>query len=122
MKSGRPGANSATLKVTVMKKNTTTLTRARILKALRDHDETLKKYSVMRIGLFGSYARGKQRRGPDIDFLVEFEKPTYDNFYDLIVYLEKMFGRKVEVLTPDGVDSIRVPEVAQSIRDSVVYV
>jgi hypothetical protein len=53
---------------------------------------------------------------------VEFEKPTYDNFFNLIVYLEKLFGRKVEVLTPDGVDSIRVPEVAQSIRDSVVYV
>src|SRR3990170_8889430 len=107
--------------VTARKKKPS-LTRARILKALRDHDETLQKYSVKRIGLFGSYARGKQKRGSDIDFLVEFEKPTYDNFYDLIVYLEKLFGRKVEVLTPDGVDSIRVPEVAQSIRDSVVYV
>jgi len=105
-----------------MKKKKPSLTRARIIKTLRDHDETLKKYSVKRIGLFGSYARGKQKRGSDIDFLVEFDKPTYDNFYDLIVYLEKLFGRKVEVLTPDGVDSIRVPEVAQSIRDSVVYV
>ena len=99
-----------------------TLTRAKILKALRDHDEALRTYSVKRIGLFGSYARGKQKRESDIDFLVEFEKPTYDNFYNLIVCLEKLFGRKVEVLTPDGVDSIRVPEVAQSIRDSVVYV
>ena len=105
-----------------MKKKKPGLTRARILKTLRDHDEVLKKYSVKRIGLFGSYARGEQKRGSDIDFLVEFEKPTYDNFYDLIVYLEKLFGRKVEVLTPDGVDSIRVPEVAQSIRDSVVYI
>jgi uncharacterized protein len=52
---------------------------------------------------------------------VEFEQPTYDNFFNLIVHLEKVFARKVEVLTPDGVDSIRVPEVAQSIRDSVVY-
>ena len=105
-----------------MKKKKPTLTRARILKTLRDHDEALKKYSVQRIGLFGSYARGKQKRESDIDFLVEFEKPTYDNFFNLIVYLEKLFGRRVEVLTPDGVDSIRVPEVAQSIRDSVVYV
>jgi len=97
------------------------LTRARILKTLRDQEEALKRYSVKRIGLFGSYARGNQKRGSDIDFLVEFEQPTYDNFFNLIVYLEKVFGRKVEVLTPDGVDSIRVPEVAQSIRDSVVY-
>ena len=105
-----------------MKKKTPSLTRARILKMLREHGDVLEKYSVKRIGLFGSYARGKQTRGSDIDFLVEFEKPTYDNFYALIVYLEKLFGRKVEVLTPDGVDSIRVPEVAQSIRDSVVYI
>ena len=98
------------------------LTRARILKTLRNQEEALEKYSVKRIGLFGSYARGQQKRGSDIDFLVEFEKPTYDNFFNLIVYLEKLFGRKVEVLTPDGVDSIRVPEVAQSIRDSLVYV
>ena len=103
-------------------KKKTTLTRAKILKALREQDEVLKKYSVKRIGLFGSYARGTQKRGSDIDFLVEFEKPTYDNFYDLIVYLEKVLGRKVEVLTPDGVDRTSVPEVAQSIRDSVVYV
>ena len=105
-----------------MKKKQPSLTRVRILKTLRDHDEALKKYSVKRIGLFGSYARGEQKRGSDIDLLVEFEKPTYDNFYDLIVYLENVFGRKVEILTPDGVDSIRVPEIARSIRDSVVYV
>jgi len=107
--------------VTAMKKQPS-LTRARILKALRGRDEALKKYSVKRIGLFGSYARGEQKRGSDIDFLVEFEKPTYDNFFDLIVYLEKLFGRKVEVLTPDAVNTIRVPEVAQSIKDSVIYV
>ena len=104
-----------------MKSKKLTLTRTKILKALRDHNEDLKKYSVKRIGLFGSYARGKQKRDSDVDFLVEFEKATYDNFFDLILYLEKLFGRKVEVLTPDGVESIRVPEVAQSIRDNVIY-
>jgi predicted nucleotidyltransferase len=57
----------------------------------------------------------------DIDFIVEFERPTYDNFYGLCVALEKLFKRKVEVLTPDAVDSIRVDEVARSIRESVVY-
>jgi len=105
-----------------MKKKTPSLTRARILKILRDNDEALKKYSVKKIGLFGSYARGKQKRGSDIDLLVEFEKPTYDNFYDLIVYLEKVFRRKVQVLTPCALETMRVKEVAESIRNSVVYV
>ena len=75
------------------------LTRARILKTLRDHDDALKKYSVRRIGLFGSYVRGRQKRGSDIDFLVEFEKPTYDNFIDLNFSLERLFRRKVELVT-----------------------
>ena len=98
------------------------LARKDILSALRKHDDALRRFSVTRIGLFGSYASGRQGPGSDIDFLVEFEQPTYDNFIGLVAYLEKTFRRKVEVLTPDAVESIRVQEVAQSIRDSVVYV
>lgn len=98
-----------------------TLTRAKILKTLREHQDVLEKYSVKRIGLFGSYARGDQTAKSDIDFLVEFDRPTYDNFYGLCVFLERLFERKVEVLTPNAVDSIRVDEVARSIRESVVY-
>jgi len=98
------------------------LTKARILTTLKKHDDALKQYSVKRIGLFGSYARGNQTARSDIDFLVEFDRPTYDNFYGLWVYLESLFGRKVEVLTPNAVDSIRVDEVARSIRESVVFV
>lgn len=98
------------------------LTKAQILRTLKKHDEVLKQYSVKRIGLFGSYARGDQTAKSDIDFLVEFDRPTYDNFYGLSVYLEKLFGRKVEVLTPSALDSIRVEDVARSIRESVVFV
>lgn len=98
------------------------LTKAKILRTLTKQNDALKQFSVRRIGLFGSFASGQQTTKSDIDFIVEFDKPTYDNFYGLCVYLERLFKRKVEVLTPDGVDSIRVDEVAQSIRESVVYV
>lgn len=103
-------------------KNNKTLTRAAILRELRDHNDVLKKYSVRRIGLFGSYAFGTPHKGSDLDLLVEFEQPTFDNFKSLLDYLEKLFHRKVEILTPAGVDSIRVKEVAENIRNSVVYV
>jgi predicted nucleotidyltransferase len=93
-----------------------------VLRALRDHDAQLKAFPVTRIGLFGSFAYGAQRRGSDLDFLVEFDEPTYHNFYGLSVYLEKLFRRKVDLLTSDAVDSIRVSEVAASIRESVEYV
>jgi predicted nucleotidyltransferase len=101
---------------------TKNLTKAGILKALRQHEAQLRDFSVRRIGLFGSFVRHAQRNGSDIDFLVEFNEPTYTNFYGLTVFLEKLLRRKVEILTPDAVDSIRVEEVAQSIKDSVVYV
>jgi len=98
------------------------LTKAQIVRTLRKEDEALKRYSVKRLGLFGSFARGEQTARSDIDFVVEFERPTYDNFYDLSQFLEKLFKRKVEVLTPSAVASIRVDEVARSIRESVIYV
>ena len=98
------------------------LTNAHIERTLKKQDEALKLYTVRRIGLFGSYARGDQTAKSDIDFLVEFDRPTYDNFYGLCVYLQKLFKRKVEVLTPSAVASIRVDEVARNIRETVVYV
>ncbi len=75
------------------------LTRASILKALREHEDLLRRYSVKRLGLFGSYARGQQKRGSDVDFLVDFERPTYDNFIDLTFSLERLFRRKVGLVT-----------------------
>jgi len=98
------------------------LTKAQIVRTLKKQDAALNSFSVKRIGLFGSYARGEQTAKSDIDFLVEFDRPTYDNFYGLCVFLEKLFKRRVEVLTPGAVASIRVDEVAQGIRESVVYV
>lgn len=91
------------------------LTKAQILKELRKNDSRLRQYSVRRIGLFGSYARGQQKRGSDVDFLVEFNKPTYDNFYDLSVSLERMFGRRVEVVTPLGLSNRMKPFVEKEI-------
>lgn len=80
-------------------KRTTKLTRASILRTLREHEAILRKYSVKRIGLFGSYVRNQPRRGSDVDFLVEFNAPTYDNFYDLSVSLERLLRRRIELVT-----------------------
>lgn len=103
-------------------KATKPLTRTAILRELQKHNDVLRKYSVKKIGLFGSYAFGRPHKNSDIDFLVEFEEPNFDNFMNLIEYLEELFRRKVEILTPQGVDSIRIKEVAETIRKSVVYV
>lgn len=94
----------------------------RIIGILREHEDALKKYNVKRIGLFGSYAYGTPNRKSDIDFLVEFEQPNFDDFMSLASYLEKLFGKKIDLLTPEGVKSIRVRGIAEKITRQLLYV
>ena len=98
------------------------LTRNRIVALLRRHEDMLTKYRVKRIGLFGSYVKGKQTSKSDIDFVVEFEQPSFDNYMNLAEYLEKLLGKKIDILTPEGIKSIRVKKIAQNINRSVLYV
>ncbi len=62
-------------------KNRKDLTDKKIMNLLKKHDDVLKKYKVKRIGLFGSYVRGEQKRHSDIDFLVEFEAVRGGHLY-----------------------------------------
>lgn len=102
-------------------KGHTALTQREILSTLKRNREMLRKYQVKRIGLFGSYATGKQEKRSDLDFLVEFEEPTFDNFMGLHDSLRRLFRRKIDLLTPAGVDSIRIKRVAENIKKTVVY-
>ncbi len=92
--------------------------------------ETLRKerpflaseYGVKRLGLFGSYARGRPTEASDIDLLVEFERPIGFRFIELAEHLERLLGKPVEVLTPAGLQAVRVDRVGKSIEESVEYV
>ena len=90
---------------------------------LREHRAYLaSQYGVKRIGLFGSYARGVPAEASDIDIVVEFDRPIGFRFVEFTEYLERLLGKKVDVLTPAGIRAIRVERVAKSIEDSIVYV
>ena len=96
--------------------------RREILALLRSDKETWRRYGVRRIGLFGSHARGRQSAMSDVDLVVDFGKPSFDNLMGLAEHLEGLLGKKVDVLTPQGIAGIRVREVADSIKRSIVYV
>ena len=99
------------------------LTRDKILQMLQSKQGYLAaEFGVRKIGLFGSYARGQANNLSDIDLLVEFERPIGFRFFELVDYLEAIFGHKVEVLTPAGIQNIRLSHVAKSISESIVYV
>jgi predicted nucleotidyltransferase len=92
------------------------LTRRAILSLLQQHQDTLRKYKVKRIGLFGSYATGRQRKKSDIDFLVEFEEPTFDNFMGLAYYLEGLFRKKIDLITNGSLSPHIQPYVEKQLR------
>lgn len=98
------------------------LTKEKIIRILNEHKGELKRFSVKRIGIFGSYVMGNQKENSDIDFVIEFENPTLDNYMELVDYLEDLFKKKVDILTPIGVESIRVKKVADEIKRSLIYV
>lgn len=99
------------------------LTKEEITNILSEKSEYLAEaYGVKRIGLFGSYAKGTHTEASDIDIIVEFETPLGFKFMDFADYLEEILGKPVDVLTVGGLQGIRIPHIAQSIRDSIVYV
>ena len=96
---------------------------ARVIELLRDNRDHLRaEYGVSKIGLFGSMVRGEADESSDVDIVVEFERPVGLQFVELVDYLEDLLGRDVDLLTPAGIQAIRSPRVAESIRQGVVYV
>lgn len=60
----------------------------------------LRRSGVKRAAIFGSFVRGEQEEGSDLDVLVEFEggKSLLD-LVGLKMELEEVLGRKVDLLT-----------------------
>lgn len=99
------------------------LTQKRVVELLREQSAYLSsEFGIRKIGLFGSFAAGHPGEQSDIDLLVEFERPIGLRFMELAEYLEKLLGRKVDLLTPAGIQGIRRKSMAKSIRESIVYV
>ena len=99
------------------------LNRERIFELLRARYPLLAtEFGVSKIGLFGSFAKGQPDETSDIDIVVEFDRPVGFQFIELVGYLENLLGRKVDVLTPAGIQGIRIERIAKNIAESTVYV
>lgn len=80
----------------------------------------LKRYGVKKAGIFGSYARGEQKKNSDIDLLVEINKKNFSllDLIELEMELEKILKRKVDLLTYNGIS----PYLKKSIMDNEVKI
>jgi hypothetical protein len=94
------------------------LTREQIVGTLQAHRERLRQFGVTRISLFGSAARGQIGPESDIDMVVEFSGITYRRFVAVKSFLEPLFGRRVDLLTPPAVQG----RLKQEIERDMVHV
>jgi uncharacterized protein len=95
------------------------LTRKDIISRLIEIKPVLKEeYSVKSIGLFGSFSEGTYSDDSDIDLLVEFEKPVGWKYFSLEIYLGRIFGRKIDLVTRNGLKS----QIRDQILSQVKYI
>ena len=84
------------------------------------------KYGVVKIALFGSFAKGTAKEQSDVDLLVELEEPLGLEFVALADHLESVLGRKVDIATFDcwrrSFANPRYRRIAQDVERSLVYV
>lgn len=77
------------------------------------------KYHVKRLGIFGSVVRGQNRRGSDVDILVEFTSPIgFFDFIRLENFLAETLHQKVDLVTKKALK----PAIKDDILKETVYV
>ena len=69
----------------------------------------LKEFNPIKVGIFGSFARGDNKKGSDIDILVEFkESPSLLTLIKLENDLSEILGVKVDLVTTGALKNKRI--------------
>lgn len=91
--------------------------RDKVLEILERNRETIRAYGVRRLGLFGSCARGESGPDSDLDFVVEFDKKSFDVYMAVKEFLEDLFDCRVDLV----IDSAIKPRLREVIRRETVH-
>ncbi len=95
------------------------LSKTDIINLIRSEKKFLKsEFGVLSIGLFGSYAKGEENADSDIDFLVELTEPRFDWLAGLQIYMEKKFGKKIELVRKSSLVKSRFIE---RVEKDIIY-
>jgi hypothetical protein len=95
--------------------------REKVLVQLKELKPLLnQKYGVVKLGLFGSVARGDNTENSDIDILIEVKKPKFNllDFVELKQFLEEKLNCKVDLVMEKAIK----PRLRKSILSEVIYV
>jgi len=95
------------------------LTKEHIIDKISSNGLLIRQHGISKIGLFGSFVRQEQKKGSDIDILIDFQqdKESFDNFMAICDLLDTMFkGYKVEVVTTGGLSPYIGPHILKHVE------
>ena len=74
-----------------------------VITMIQMHAEELRGFRVLGLRLFGSVARDEATARSDVDLLVSFVRPPgFRRLMKLRFFLEDLLGRKVDLVTEEG--------------------
>lgn len=84
-----------------------------VLQRISESRQQLVRLGVRSIGLFGSFVRNEQTPSSDVDILIEFGpgQHTFDNFMEVSLLLEDVFGRSVDLVTRESLSPYIGPHI-----------
>jgi len=96
------------------------MTKTYILNFLQKHrQELFENFGVIKIGLFGSYARDEAVATSDIDIAVEIESQnSFKSFFSLLHFLEDGLEKKIDL----GIEHSLKPIAKARILKEIIYV
>lgn len=100
---------------------TAALSRNDVITRCRQVEADIRRLGVRRIALFGSLARGEANADSDVDLLVEFEPggKSFDHFLALSELLERLLGRRVDLVTTEALSPCIGPHILAEAEDVV---
>ncbi len=96
------------------------MTKEQVINFLSSKKEFMRdRYGVVKIGLFGSYARAENNDNSDIDIAVELERENKaDNYFGLLHFLEDNLHKKIDL----GIESNLKEPIKKYIEKEIIHV
>ena len=86
---------------------------------LSTYTSEIRSLGVSRLALFGSVLHGRPMPDSDVDLLVQFApgEKSYDRFVALSDLLERVLGRRVELVTTEALSPFIGPRILTEAED-----
>jgi len=94
------------------------ISKKEIMNTIAEHSLELEQFSVVEIGLFGSFVREDTHPDSDIDILVKLSNKTFRNYMGLKLFLEDLLGRNIDLVLADAVK----PRIKPIVFNEVEYI